>query len=61
MVGATGFTHLKIGITNRQLGIKRHLPFPRVNLAHGKKRSAENSVGRQLTTKKGSTQRSRMK
>jgi hypothetical protein len=61
MAGATGFTHQKMGITNRQLGIKRYLPFPRVNLAHGKKRRAESSVGRQPTTKRGSTERTRIK
>ena len=39
MVGATGFTHLKIGINNRQLGIKRYHPFLKVNLTHTKKKS----------------------
>jgi hypothetical protein len=61
MVGATGFTHQKIGTNNKQLGIKRYHPFLKVNLTHTKKRRVESSVGRKPTTKRGSTQRSRMK
>ena len=61
MAGATGFTHRKMGINNKQLGIKRYHPFLKMNLSRTRKRRAEGSVGRRLTTKRGSTERSRMK
>jgi hypothetical protein len=61
MVGATDFTYPKIGINNKQLGIKRYHPLLRVKLTHGKRRGAENSIERQPTTKRGSTERFRMK
>ena len=61
MVGTTGSTHQKMGINDKQQGIKRYHPFLKVNLTHTKKRRAESSVGRQPTTKRGSTQRPRMR
>jgi hypothetical protein len=61
MAGATGFTHQKMGINNKQLGIKRYHPFLKMNLTRTRKRRAESSVGRQPTTKRGSTQMPRTK
>jgi hypothetical protein len=38
MAGATGFTHQKMGINNKQLGIKRYHPFLKMNLTRTRKK-----------------------